>query len=284
MAAYQSFASVYDLFMDNVPYEEWCEYIKSLLEEYGIKDGLVLDLGCGTGKMTRLLSAAGYDMIGVDNSEEMLEIARDAEYSVTDGEDAADTSEEDGRAMLSDEAKSEQEQIENARKNILYLLQDMREFELFGTVRAVVSICDSMNYILEEDDLWEVFRLVNNYLDPEGIFIFDLNTVYKYRDMLGETTISENREEGSFIWDNYYDKEEGVNQYDLTLFIREEDDLYRKYEETHFQRAYELDTIKQLLMEAGMEFVAAYDAFTREPVREDSERIYVIAREHGKAL
>lgn len=284
MAAYQSFASVYDLFMDNVPYEEWCEYIKSLLEEYGIKDGLVLDLGCGTGKMTRLLSAAGYDMIGVDNSEEMLEIARDAEYSVTDGEDAADTSEEDGRAMLSDEAKSEQEQIENARKNILYLLQDMREFELFGTVRAVVSICDSMNYILEEDDLREVFRLVNNYLDPEGIFIFDLNTVYKYRDMLGETTISENREEGSFIWDNYYDKEEGVNQYDLTLFIREEDDLYRKYEETHFQRAYELDTIKQLLMEAGMEFVAAYDAFTREPVREDSERIYVIAREHGKAL
>ena len=284
MAAYQSFASVYDLFMDNVPYEEWCEYIKSLLEEYGIKDGLVLDLGCGTGKMTRLLSAAGYDMIGVDNSEEMLEIARDTEYSVTDGEDAADTSEEDGRAMLSDEAKSEQEQIENARKNILYLLQDMREFELFGTVRAVVSICDSMNYILEEDDLREVFRLVNNYLDPEGIFIFDLNTVYKYRDMLGETTISENREEGSFIWDNYYDKEEGVNQYDLTLFIREEDDLYRKYEETHFQRAYELDTIKQLLMEAGMEFVAAYDAFTREPVREDSERIYVIAREHGKAL
>ena len=284
MAAYQSFAGIYDLFMDNVPYEEWCEYIKSLLLEYGIKDGLVLDLGCGTGKMTRLLSAAGYDMIGVDNSEEMLEIARDAEYSDTDGEDAADTSEEDGKVMPTDEDKIEQEQIENARKNILYLLQDMREFELFGTVRAVVSICDSMNYILEEDDLREVFRLVNNYLDPEGIFIFDLNTVYKYRDMLGETTISENREEGSFIWDNYYDEEECVNQYDLTLFIREEDDLYRKYEETHFQRAYELDTIKQLLMEAGMEFVAAYDAFTREPVRADSERIYIIAREHGKAL
>lgn len=262
MAAYQSFASVYDLFMDNVPYEEWCEYIKSLLKEYGITGGLVLDLGCGTGKMTRLLLASGYDMIGVDNSEEMLEIARDAEYSVTDGE-CADTA-------------------EDTPKDILYLLQDMREFELFGTVRAVISICDSMNYILDENDLREVFRLVNNYLDPEGIFIFDLNTVYKYRDMLGETTISENRDEGSFIWDNYYDKDEQINQYDLTLFIREKDDLYRKYEETHFQRAYELDIIKQLLMEAGMEFVAAYDAFTREPVRADSERIYVIAREHGK--
>lgn len=237
--------------MDNVPYEEWCAYIKGLLEEYGIRDGLVLDLGCGTGKMTRLLAKAGYDMIGVDNSEEMLGIAREAE-------DASDV----GR--------------------ILYLLQDMRSFELYGTVRAVVSICDSMNYILEEDDLREVFRLVNNYLDPAGIFIFDLNTLYKYRDILGETTISENREEGSFIWDNYYDEETGINEYDLTLFIREDGELYRKYEETHYQRAYELETIKRLLAEAGMEFVTAYDAFTREPVREDSERIYVLAREHGK--
>lgn len=282
MAAYQSFASVYDIFMDNVPYEAWCEYIKSLLQEYGIDDGLVLDLGCGTGKMTRLLAAAGYDMIGVDNSEEMLEIARDAEYSVTDGENIMNISDENKEELSEDEMQCEIKQLEESRKNILYLLQDMREFELFGTVRAVVSICDSMNYILDENDLREVFRLVNNYLDPKGIFIFDLNTVYKYKEMLGETTISENRDEGSFIWDNYYDEAENINQYDLTLFIREEDDLYRKYEETHFQRAYELDMVKQLLMEAGMEFVAAYDAFTREPVRGNSERIYVIAREHGK--
>lgn len=257
--AYHSFAKVYDLFMDNVPYEEWFEYIRSLLQEYGIEDGLVLDLGCGTGKMTRLLAAAGYDMIGVDNSEEMLEIARDAEYCIQPSEGTEETG-----------------------RNILYLLQDMREFELYGTVRAVVSICDSMNYILDEDDLREVFRLVNNYLDPKGIFIFDLNTVYKYEELLGETTISESRDEGSFIWDNYYDEETNINEYDLTLFIREENDLYRKYEETHFQRAYQLDRIKQLLAEAGMEFVAAYDAFTREPVKEDSERIYVIARECGK--
>lgn len=238
--------------MDNVPYEEWCAYIKELLLDYNIEDGLVLELGCGTGKLTRLLAAAGYDMIGVDNSGDMLEIARDYENPVDDA------------------------------YRILYLLQDMREFELYGTVRAVVSICDSMNYILEETELQEVFRLVNNYLDPEGIFIFDLNTVYKYRELLGETTISENREEGSFIWDNYYDEESGINEYDLTLFIREENNLYRKYEETHYQRAYELETIKRLLTEAGMEFVAAYDAFTKEPVKEDSERIYVIAREHGK--
>ena len=252
MEAYSSFARVYDLFMDNVPYEEWSKYIIGLLNEYGISEGLMLDLGCGTGKLTRLLAKAGFDMIGVDNAEEMLEIAREAGY--------------------------EDENV----PDILYLLQDMREFELYGTVRAVVSICDSMKYILEEEDLLTVFKLVNNYLDPKGLFIFDLNTIYKYRELLGETTISENREEGSFIWDNYFDEEEQINEYDLTLFIREEGDLYRKYEETHYQRAYELETVKNLIEQAGMEFVAAYDAFTKEPVKADSERIYVIAREKGK--
>lgn len=251
MEAYSSFSQVYDLFMDNVPYEDWSRYVTGLLAEYGITDGLVLDLGCGTGKMTRLLADAGYDMIGVDYSEEMLEVARER-------------------------------QDEQNRDDILYLMQDMREFELYGTVRAVISICDSINYILEADDLRHVFELVNNYLDPKGIFIFDLNTVYKYRELLGENTISENREESSFIWDNYFYEDEMVNEYDLTLFIREKDNLYRKYEELHYQKAYELEQVKRLLEEAGMEFVAAYDAFTHEPVREDSERIYIIARESGK--
>lgn len=251
MEAYDGFARVYDLFMDNVPYEEWGIYIMAILKEYDIADGLVLDLGCGTGKMTRILSAAGYDMIGADNSEEMLEIAREAEW-------------------------------EKESSRILYLLQDMREFELYGTVRAVISICDAVNYILEEDDLKRVFSLVNNYLDPGGIFLFDLNTVYKYRELLGETTISENREESSFIWDNYFDEESSINEYDLTLFIREKDNLYRKYEETHYQRAYEIETVKRLLTEAGMEFIAAYDAFTKNPVKPDSERVYIVAREHGK--
>lgn len=255
MEAYSSFAEVYDLFMDNVPYEEWCIYITGLLKEYGIEDGLLLDLGCGTGKLTRLLKKYGFDMIGVDNSEEMLEIAREAEYE----------------SLLEEENSS-----------ILYLLQDMREFELYGTVRAIISICDSMNYILQEEELLQVFRLVNNYLDPGGIFIFDLNTLYKYRELLGENTISETREEGSFIWENYFDEESSINEYDLTLFIRENDDLYRRYQETHYQRAYELETVRKLLEEAGMEFVAAYDAFTKDPVKRDSERIYVIAREHGK--
>lgn len=251
MEAYTSFAAVYDTFMDNIPYEEWGTYLKELLKEYEIEDGLVLDLGCGTGTMTEILAEAGYDMIGVDNAEDMLEIAM--EKKVESGHD------------------------------ILYLLQDMREFELYGTVKAVVSICDSVNYITEEEDLLEVFRLVNNYLDPKGMFIFDFNTEYKYREILGDCTIAENRDACSFIWDNYYYEEEQINEYALSLFIQEEDsDLYRKYEETHFQKAYTYETMRRLIEESGLEFVTAYDAFTHDAPTEKSERIYMIARERGK--
>lgn len=253
MGSYESFAGVYDLFMDNIPYEEWSEYLIGLLKEYGVEDGLVLELGCGTGSMTRLLTSAGYDMIGVDNSPDMLEIAM--EKKMEDGQD------------------------------ILYLLQDMRQFELYGTVKAVVCVCDSINYITDEEDLLEVFRLVNNYLDPGGIFIFDMNTEYKYREIMGQNTIAENREDASFIWDNYYDEEEKINEYDLALFIPEERDgevLYRKYEEVHYQKAYDPDTVKRLLKQAGMKFAAEYDAFTHKAPSAKSERIYMIAKENGK--
>ena len=292
MGAYESFARVYDLFMDNVPYEEWGSYLTGLLREYGICSGTVAELGCGTGKMTRLLAAAGYDMIGVDNSEEMLEIAREAVYeadawSAAEAWDEADETDaleeyaelgEPDEPEESDEPDEPDEPDELPNGGILYLLEDMRELELYGSVRAVVSVCDSMNYILEEADLREVFSRVHEYLEEDGVFIFDLNTVYKYRDLLGETTIAENREEGSFIWENYFDEESAVNEYDLTLYIREDGESYRRFEEVHYQRAYDLKTIDRLLADAGMELTAAYDAFTKEPVRDDSERIYVVAR------
>ena len=254
MEAYTSFARVYDIFMDNVPYKEWADYLGKILKEYGIDDGLVLDLGCGTGSMTEMLASSGYDMIGVDNAEEMLEIAM--EKKVESGHD------------------------------ILYLLQDMREFELYGTVRAVISACDSVNYITDDEDLTEVFRLVNNYLDPEGLFVFDFNTEYKYREILGEQTIAEDREECSFIWDNYYDEDERINEYELTLFVRDEEQpqLYRKYQEEHFQRAYTLEQIRHMLTEAVLEYVTAYDDYTKESPHDRSERICVVAREHGKGL
>jgi predicted TPR repeat methyltransferase len=246
MQPYSGFASVYDLFMDNVPYEDWADYVQRLLKKNQIEKGLLLELGCGTGSMTRRLADRGYDMIGIDYSEEMLAIAR--ENSTDD-------------------------------YNILYLCQDMREFELYGTVAAVVSVCDSMNYILSEEELLKVFRLVNNYLDPGGLFIFDLDTRYAYEEVLGDNTIAENREEGSFIWENTYYEEEMMNEVSLTLFIPEAEEIYRKYEETHYRRAYSMDTITRLIEEAGMEMVAIYDMLTEKKPKKDSERVYIIARE-----
>jgi len=246
MPSYKSFASVYDMFMDNVDYPAWGNYVAQLLNKYSVVDGTVLELGCGTGTITELLAAKGYDMIGLDNSAEMLSVAMDKK--IASGQD------------------------------ILYILQDMRELELHRAVHAIISICDSMNYILEDEDLLKVFKRVNHYLESEGVFIFDLNTDYKYKEILADNIFAENREESSFIWENFYDEKTQVNEYDLTLFMHIEDGLYQKNEETHYQRAYSLETIKKLLAKAGLEFVIAYDAFTFKEPKNNSERIYVIAR------
>lgn len=251
MEAYTGFAEVYDTFMDNIDYPKWTEYVVSLLQEYGISDGLVLDLGCGTGSVTECLAEAGYDMTGVDMSEEMLGIAM--------------------------------EKREKSGHDILYLCQPMQEFELYGTVRAVVSICDCINYVTDPKELLETFRLVNNYLDPKGIFIFDMNTSYKYRELLADNTFAEVREDCSFIWENYYDEEEKINEYALTLFVEnKEDKRYDRFDEWHYQRAYQVEEVLDLVKKAGMEVLAVYDAFTRQAPREDSDRVYIIAREQGK--
>lgn len=251
MSAYTGFAEMYDLFMDNIEYSKWSKYIVNLLQEYGVNDGIVLDMGCGTGNITELLYDAGYDMIGIDNSYEMLNVAM--------------------------------EKRDNGNhEGILYLCQDMREFELYGTVRAVVSVCDSMNYILEHDELVTVMKLVNNYLDPKGVFIFDMKTEHFYQS-LGEKTMVDNREEGSYIWENNYIEEEKINEYLLTIYAkREDDDTYDRIEEYHQQRAYAIEEVKKIIAEGGMEFVCAFNAFSKDVASENNDRIYFIAREKGK--
>jgi SAM-dependent methyltransferase len=283
--AYTGFAGVYDIFMEDTPYEAWADFLSDLIEKYGIskpirekedtlvkegsrqkKDGLealeeivseraleternlVLDLGCGTGTLTELLYAKGYDMIGVDSSEEMLL-----------------------KAM---------EKKEKSGSEILYLCQDMRDLDLYSTVGTVVSVCDSVNYLLEDDEVESVFLLVNNYLYKGGLFIFDFNTVYKYEKVIGDTTIAENRDACSFIWENYYHGQERINEYDLTIFAREgEGGLFRRFTETHLQRGYTLDEMLGFVERAGMEVVLMLDADTREKPGEMSERIYIAARE-----
>ena len=265
MDSYQDFAYVYDEFMNETPYEMWCKRIQSLIEKYGVskpvrnsgdvlesEKNLVVDLGCGTGTLTEMLYEKGYDMVGVDNSDSMLSVAM------------------------------EKKQLSGSE--ILYLLQDMRELELYSTVGTVVSVCDSINYILEEEELLEVFKLVNNYLYPGGIFVFDFNTDYKYGQVIGDTTIAENRDDCSFIWENYYDEESAINEYEVTIFVKEEDDLFRKFTETHFQKGYTAKQMAKLIERAGMELVVMKDADTDGDITDESERIYVVAKEVNKKV
>lgn len=266
MGMYQDFAAVYDTFMDNTPYELWGERLDVLIRKYGIsrperdvedilasERNLVVDLGCGTGTLTEVMYKKGYDMIGVDTSEAMLNIAM--------------------------------KKKEKSGSEILYLMQDMRELDLYSTVGTVFSVCDSLNYILEEDELQMVFSLVNNYLFPGGIFIFDFNTDYKYREVIGETTIAENREDCSFIWENFYDPEEEINEYDLTVFVREENDRFRRFTETHLQRGYTPEQMCSLVRKAGLTILEITDADTGGEAGPESERVLVVAcRESGKTV
>lgn len=244
MDAYTSFAQVYDLFMDNVPYGEWSAYLSAYLAAHGITEGTLLELGCGTGRMTRLMAARGYDVIGVDNSVDMLSVA------ASEGTDS----------------------------RISYVMQDMQALELDGPVRAVYSSCDCINYVLGEEELLSVFERVRRYLEPGGLFLFDLNTPYKYRELLSGNTFAENRSEGSFIWENYFDEAEGINEYDLTLFIPDGHDRYQKFEEVHCQRCYEIEQVVRMLEESGFALLGTYDAYTDEPLRGDSERVMFVAK------
>lgn len=295
MEAYTDFAKVYDEFMDETPYHDWAVYISQLISGYGIsapykkksaEDGdnpadeeeipvaledtqeepseealllqeknLVVELGCGTGSFTEEMANLGYDMIGIDNSGDMLGKAR--------------------------------QKMEKAGLDIMYLEQDMCELDLFCTAGTIVSVCDSVNYLIEDEQIRKAFTKVNNYLYPGGLFIFDFNTLHKYRDVIGDVTIAENREDCSFIWENFFDVDTNINEYDLTLFVRKETDgpeeLFERSIETHLQRGYTLEEMKAFIEQAGMTFITAIDAETHEQPTDESERIYVLAREHGKA-
>ena len=166
---YNAFAEVYDRLQD-ADYAKFADYYERIFEKYGIKPELVLDLACGTGNITVPMSQRGYDMIGVDLSVEMLNIAR--------------------------------EKAQAAGQNILFINQDMTEFELYGTVDAILCALDGVNYLTADGETDELFRLAENYLNPGGLMIFDINTEYKLREVLGSNTFV-NEEQGIY---NYHGK------------------------------------------------------------------------------
>lgn len=245
MEAYTGFAYVYDEYMDNIPYDEWEKYLLGLLKENNIGiDSDIADLGCGTGTVTRMLDKEGYNILGIDLSQDMLSIASEKTYE--------------------------------AEQNIIYSCQDMRDFELPYKVDAFISIGDSMNYITTYEDLCDVFKCVRNALEQNGVFIFDLKTIHFFKDILADNTYAENREDSAFIWDNYYDDESSNNEYELAVFVKNEAGTFDRFEEQHYQHGFTENEVKEAVKKAGLGIRNVYDAFTHNPPEPDSERLYYI--------
>ncbi|NLM11807.1 MAG: class I SAM-dependent methyltransferase [Clostridiaceae bacterium] len=242
---YSDFAYVYDRLMRDIDYSKLADYIEVLFSEYGaIKPKLLLDLACGTGNLTLEFARRGYDMIGIDISPDMLNCA--LEKSV------------------------------NAQVSPLWVCQDMRSFELYGTVDAVVCTMDSLNYIIEICDLKSVFALVKIYLNPGGLFIFDMNTQYKFENILGDNIFYEIGEDITYIWQNIYNRDTRICTFDLTFFVKESGQLYKRLEEEQKQKAWSVNEVKAALDESGLKLIKVFDEYTLNPPSEKSERCFFI--------
>lgn len=248
MSIYKNFAQVYDFFMEDVPYDDWICYIKNICKNFNLNPFSILELGCGTGNITNRLALEGYTVLGLDLSVEMLTVANEKAQNLD-------------------------------LKNITYINQDMRELELLNKVDLILSICDSINYIIEENELLKVFKLVHHNLNDGGLFIFDINTIYKFENILADNSFCETRETIAYTWENYFDKTEMINEFYTNFFIKDEkSNLYHRFEEFHYQKAYNIDTIINLLKEAGLQFLNIYDENTFEKPKETSQRIFFVAK------
>lgn len=247
MSAYENFASVYDRLMGDVDYDGWCDFYEQMFQQMGVSPRLVLELGCGTGNLTVRLANRGYSMIGLDCSADMLTVAAEKSEGL----------------------------------DILYLLQDMTDFELYGTVDAVVCSLDGLNYLTEPGELERCFSLVSLFLNPGGVFLFDLNTQYKMEQVIAPETFVYDDGEVFYTWQSVWDGEAGECEYDLTFFVRE-GELYRRFEETHLQKAYGTDQVCRALEDAGLELFGAYDGLSQRPADEKTERICYAARKAAK--
>ena len=255
---YDAISAVYDLLNKDLDYDAWAEFVEQCFARFlPTRPELVLDLACGTGRMTRALAARGYDMIGVDGSEDMLSEA----YAATD-----------------------------PARHVLYLRQDMRSFELYGTVGATVCCLDSINYLLTTEDLTACLRTVHNYLDPDGLFLFDVNSPYKFAHIYGDNAyVLENEfpadpELGlpaSAVycgWQNTFDPQSKVCDFYLTVFRELENGTYERTEEHQRERCYSEKDLKNALQMCGFELLGIYDDFDFSAVTSSSERWYIAAR------
>jgi len=247
---YDLLAPFYDEINSDVDYSSWADFIERVIEQ-SYTDGkpeLVLDLGCGTGRMTLELAKRGYDMTGIDYSAEMLDIAKNAAESLGLGD------------------------------KILWLSQDMCDFELYGTVDVTVSCLDCINHITDLKLIDKCFKLVHNYLVPNGLFIFDINGKHKFESVYSDNSYVMEESDGLCIWQNYYNRRTGICDFYITLFEEEPDGRYIRHDDLQRERMYTIRTIKKHLTDNGFQFIGAYRNFDFADATDGDDRIYVIAR------
>lgn len=253
MSAYDSIASIYDNINSEIDYHAWADFIEECFKKYlKEKPELVLDLACGTGSMTLELANRGYDMIGADLSEDMLTEAMDKAY-------------------------------DKGIEGVLFLKQDMRCFELYGTVGAIVCCLDSINYLTEDGDIEKCFKCAHNYLDPDGLFIFDANTPYKFENIYGDNHyIFEDKNsfgENAYCgWQNDYDRETRLCNFYLSVFTEEDDGRFSRADEVQTEKCYFKEEIIENLEKCGFEILGFFEDYDFSTPKSDCERWYIVAR------
>ena len=242
---YNKFAEIYDKLQD-IDYSSFVNYYEKIFSRFDVKPSLVLDIACGTGSVTIPMAKRGYDMIGIDLSEEMLGIAAD------------------------------KARAENA--DILFLNQDMTEFELYGTVDAAVCALDGINYLTDDGDLDKLFALMHNYLNPHGIFIFDINTEYKLKSILGENTFVYDEDGVYCVWESSYEDTDKICSFCLDFFTENNDGTYTRSEEYQEERAYSIKEICDVAKRNHFDILGCFNDRTFDDPTETSERIFFVLK------
>lgn len=235
MEQYTCLPLLYDRLMEDVDHSAWCAYLLALMSKEGEQREVknILELGCGSGNITRELLAEGYEVVGIDSSFEMLEIAR--------------------------------KKTEIYGEKIILLEQDIREmdFDIYE-IDCVLAVNDTFNYILEEEELLSIFSFIFERLRDGGIFLFDVSSPFKLSQILGNNTFGESFEDSCYLWENFYEEEEALLTMELNLFLKTERGVYERREETHFQRAHPPEKLKEMLEEAGFSKMRIYSDFSEE--------------------
>ena len=245
---YGSVAEFYDALNADFDYQAYASYIVGQIRaNEKINSSLVLDLACGTGKMTFLLREHGYDMTGVDISEEMLGVARDICY-------------------------------DKGIDDVLLLCQGMQNFELYGTVDACVCCLDSLNYLTKIDDLKKCLSLVHNYLIPDGVFVFDINTPYRFRESYAKNDFILENDASLLAWQSTFNEKSGICKFYLSVFSEGEDGRYDRYDEIQTERCYSKRKIEALLRETGFEVISVYGDLNKKVATDTDEKWYFVCR------